>query len=147
MACPAFPEYLPSPSIIHLYRVGGSIPVLFPYLSEFIRTKYRGPYLGVQSTFWMIGRLLCGAFAWIIIPQTGIDFSMGLFRFHSWRLFLIVSAIPSLLGVVLYWFLPESPRYLLEVRVCVCVCVCVCACVCVLCVCVCVCVNSDDIYT
>ncbi len=63
----------------------------------------------------MFGRLLCGAIAWAIIPATSIDFSLGLFRFHSWRLFIAISAVPSLLGVLLYWFLPESPRYLLEV--------------------------------
>ena len=101
----------------HTHRVGGSLPVLFPYISEFIRNKYRGPYLGAQATFWMFGRLLCGAIAWAIIPRTNIDISMGLFHFHSWRLFLAVSALPSLLGVFLYWFLPESPRYLLEVRI------------------------------
>ena len=100
----------------HTHRVGGSLPVLFPYISEFIRNKYRGPYLGAQSLFWMFGRLLCGAIAWAIIPRTNIDFSMGLFRFHSWRLFIAISAIPSILGVFLYFFLPESPRYLLEVR-------------------------------
>lgn len=97
------------------FGVGGSLPVLFPYISEFIRNKYRGSYLGLQSTFWMFGRLLCGAIAWAIIPRTNIDFSLGLFRFHSWRLFIAVSALPSVLGVFLYWFLPESPRYLLEV--------------------------------
>ena len=101
--------------------VSGSLPVIAPYMAEFIRNKYRGPVLGISSTFWMVGRLLCGAFAWIIIP-------MGLvapFNFHSWRLFIAISALPSLLGAAAYFLLPESPRFLLEVCVCVCVCVCV----------------------
>ena len=106
----------PSPPLSPLaLSVGGSLPVLFPYNSEFIRNKYRGPYLGVQSTFWMVGRLLCGAFAWMIIPVANIHTSFGSYQFHSWRLFLAVSALPSILGALLYFILPESPRYLLEV--------------------------------
>lgn len=65
--------------------------------------------MGVQSFFWTFGRLVCGGIAWLILPQT-ID---GL---HSWRVFIAVSALPSLIGVVLYvLLLPESPRFLLEV--------------------------------
>lgn len=92
-----------------------ALPVLFPYNSEFIRNKYHGPYLGVQSTFWMVGRLLCGAFAWMIIPFGNIHSTLGSIQFHSWRLFIAVSALPSILGALLYFILPESPRYLLEV--------------------------------
>ena len=102
--------FLPPPP-----SVGGSLPVLFPYNSEFIRNKYRGPYLGVQSTFWMVGRLLCGAFAWMIIPVGSIHSTLGSIQFHSWRLFIAISALPSILGALLYFILPESPRYLLEV--------------------------------
>lgn len=97
------------------FGVGGSLPVIFPYTSEFIKNQYRGPFLGVQSMFWMVGRLLCGAFAWAIIPQGSINASLGEFRFHSWRLFIAVSAIPSFIGAFLYFLLPESPRFLLEV--------------------------------
>lgn len=99
-----------------LSRVGGSLPVIFPYTSEFIRNKYRGPYLAAQSVFWMFGRLLCGSFAWAIIPRENIDLPFGNYRFHSWRLFIAVSALPSFIGAIMYFLLPESPRYLLEVR-------------------------------
>jgi VNT family MFS transporter (synaptic vesicle glycoprotein 2) len=63
----------------------------------------------------MVGRLLCGAFAWMIIPVGSIHGSLGSIQFHSWRLFIAVSALPSILGALLYFILPESPRYLLEV--------------------------------
>ena len=108
----SLPILAPPPS---LCSVGGSLPVVVPYTSEFIRNKYRGPYLGVLAMFWMIGRLLCGAFAWAIIPQGNIDIPLGNFTFHSWRLFIAVSALPSFIGAIMYLFLPESPRYLLEV--------------------------------
>ena len=92
-----------------VYSVGGSLPVIFPYIAEFTRNKYRGPYLGVQAFFWTFGRLVCGGFAWVILPL-----SFG--NIHSWRVFIAASAVPSLIGALLYFFLPESPRFLLEVR-------------------------------
>ena len=98
--------------------VGGSLPVIFSYGSEFIRNKYRGPYLGIQSIFWMVGTLLCGAFAWIILPYNCVSIQIGSITFHSWRIFIAVSALPAILGALLYLLLPESPRYLLEVRRC-----------------------------
>ena len=83
-------------------------------MSEMVRNKYRGPYLGVLSMHWMLGSLLCGAFAWMIVPAE-INLSLGSLQIHSWRVFIIVSSIPSILGACLYFFLPESPRFLLEV--------------------------------
>ena len=35
---------------------------------------------------------------------------------HSWRLYIAISAVPALIGALLYLLLPESPRFLLEVR-------------------------------
>ena len=99
----------------HTHSVGGSLPVIFSYMSEFIRNKYRGPYLGVQATFWMLGTLLCGAIAWIIIPRQNIQIPMGDITITSWRVFIAVSAAPSLIGALLYSVLPESPRFSLEV--------------------------------
>ena len=100
--------------ILSSYRVGGSLPVIFPYTSEFIRNKYRGPYLGVQAFFWMLGQLICGALAWAIIPIR--QFHMFGRELDSWRVFIAICALPSLIGAVMYFFLPESPRFLLQVK-------------------------------
>ena len=99
----------------HNYSVGGSLPVIMTYSSEFVRTKYRGPYMGTLSSFWMVGALLCGGVAWAILPLDINGASIGSTPFHSWRLFLLVSALPSLIGAIFFVFLPESPRFLLEV--------------------------------
>ena len=101
-----------------MHSVGGSLPVIYTFASEYIRNKYRGPYFSVQAMFWVLGGFICGALAWVIIPQRNISAPMGSITIHSWRVFIAVSAVPSLLGAVLYFFLPESPRYLLEVRSC-----------------------------
>lgn len=38
------------------------------------------------------------------------------FQFHSWRLFVLVAALPAIASLVGLTFMPESPRFLLEVR-------------------------------
>lgn len=86
-----------------------------PYTSEFIHSRYRGQYLSTLSVFWMFGGLLCGGVAWLLLPLEFEDVYFGSIAIHSWRVFLMVSAIPSLLGALLYVILPESPRFLLEV--------------------------------
>lgn len=37
------------------------------------------------------------------------------YQFHSWRVFVIVCALPCVSSVVALTFMPESPRFLLEV--------------------------------
>ena len=95
----------------HGLSVGGSLPIIFPYIAEFTRNKYRGPYLGAQAFFWTFGRLVSGGIAWIILPL-----SIQSTYVHSWRLYIAISAVPALIGALLYLLLPESPRFLLEVR-------------------------------
>lgn len=47
---------------------------------------------------------------------TGWGFSMGTsYHFHSWRVFVIVCALPCAVSMVALRFMPESPRFLLEV--------------------------------
>lgn len=46
----------------------------------------------------------------------GWGFSMGTeFQFHSWRVFVLVAALPAIASLVGLTFMPESPRFLLEV--------------------------------
>ncbi len=90
--------------------MGGSLPIIMAYNSEFIQSKYRGPYLGVLSCFWMFGALLCGGIAWVLLP---LELSVGHVR--SWRMYLFASAFPSIIGALLFIIMPESPRFLLEV--------------------------------
>ena len=50
---------------------------------------------------------------------TGWGFSMGSnYHFHSWRVFVIVCALPCTVSMVALKFMPESPRFLLEVSQC-----------------------------
>ncbi|XP_064422066.1 synaptic vesicle glycoprotein 2B isoform X4 [Latimeria chalumnae] len=46
----------------------------------------------------------------------GWGFSMGTsYQFHSWRVFVIICALPCIASIIALKFMPESPRFLLEV--------------------------------
>ncbi|XP_051776757.1 synaptic vesicle glycoprotein 2C isoform X1 [Erpetoichthys calabaricus] len=96
--------------------VGGSIPVIFSYFSEFQPRKKRGVMISCLATFWMVGNILVAGLAWLVIPRTFIRFQLGNLNFESWRVFVGLCSIPSLSSGLLFGFvMPESPKYLMEV--------------------------------
>ncbi len=52
-------------------RIGGSIPIVFSYYSEFLAQEKRGEHLSWLCMFWMIGGIYASAMAWAIIPHYG----------------------------------------------------------------------------
>ncbi|KAI4568528.1 hypothetical protein MJT46_019642 [Ovis ammon polii x Ovis aries] len=98
------------------FGIGGAIPTVFSYFAEVLAREKRGEHLSWLCMFWMIGGIYASAMAWAIIPHYGWSFSMGsAYQFHSWRVFVIVCALPCASSVVALTFMPESPRFLLEV--------------------------------
>ncbi|XP_077087132.1 synaptic vesicle glycoprotein 2Ca [Siphateles boraxobius] len=96
--------------------IGGAVPIVFSYFSEVLAREKRGEHLSWLCMFWMIGEIYASAMAWAIIPHYGWSFSMGsAYQFHSWRVFVVVCALPCLCAVVALMFMPESPRFYLEV--------------------------------
>lgn len=57
--------------ISDLCRIGGSIPIVFSYYSEFLSQEKRGEHLSWLCMFWMIGGIYASAMAWAIIPHYG----------------------------------------------------------------------------
>nr|XP_005994167.1 PREDICTED: synaptic vesicle glycoprotein 2C-like [Latimeria chalumnae] len=95
--------------------VGGSVPVIFSYFSEFQPRSKRGAMISGLATFWMAGNILAAGLAWLIIPNTSLYFQLGKFQFQSWRLFVVLCSIPSCSSAFVFAFLlPESPRFLME---------------------------------
>ncbi|XP_035859494.1 synaptic vesicle glycoprotein 2B [Sander lucioperca] len=95
--------------------VGGSIPVIFSYFSEFMPRQRRGAMISALATFWMAGNILAAGLAWLVIPRTWAHFSLGSLDFQSWRLFVVLCSVPSLTSAVLFRLLmPESPKFLME---------------------------------
>lgn len=95
--------------------IGGSIPIVFSYFSEFLAQEKRGEHLSWLCMFWMIGGVYAAAMAWAIIPHYGWSFQMGsAYQFHSWRVFVLVCAFPSVFAIGALTTQPESPRFYLE---------------------------------
>ncbi|KAG8440680.1 hypothetical protein GDO86_006433 [Hymenochirus boettgeri] len=95
--------------------IGGSLPIVFAYFSEFLAREKRGEHLSWLCMFWMIGAIYAAAMAWSIIPHYGWGFSMGThYHFHSWRVFVVICVLPCIASIIALKFMPESPRFLLE---------------------------------
>jgi VNT family MFS transporter (synaptic vesicle glycoprotein 2) len=92
--------------------LGGSGPVIWPYFAEFQPRSKRGSMLSFMAAFWTLGNLFVAGLAWLIIPAE-IGFETKYFVYNSWRIFLIVMALPSFVVAILLFFLPESPKFLL----------------------------------
>ncbi|XP_018594965.1 synaptic vesicle glycoprotein 2B-like [Scleropages formosus] len=97
------------------FGIGGSVPVVYSYFAEFLSMDKRGEHLSWLCMFWMMGGIYASFTAWGIIPHYGWGFSMGSeFQFHSWRVFVLVCALPAIASLIGLMFMPESPRFLLE---------------------------------
>ncbi|XP_072138411.1 synaptic vesicle glycoprotein 2C isoform X1 [Mobula birostris] len=95
--------------------VGGSIPVIFSYFSEFQPQHRRGCMVSALATFWMAGNILAAGLAWLVIPRSFLSFQLGSLHIQSWRIFVVLCSIPSLSSALLYALgMPESPKYLME---------------------------------
>ncbi|CAG5922534.1 unnamed protein product [Menidia menidia] len=98
------------------FGIGGAVPIVFSFFAEVLCREKRGEHLSWLCMFWMIGEIYASAMAWAIIPHYGWSFSMGsAYQFHSWRVFVVVCALPCVCAVVALTFMPESPRFYLEV--------------------------------
>ncbi|XP_019881693.1 synaptic vesicle glycoprotein 2B [Aethina tumida] len=92
--------------------LGGSGPVIWSYFAEFQPKSKRGSMLSFMAAFWTLGNLFVAGLAWLIIPQD-IGVVTSTFVYNSWRIFLLICAIPSFIVAALLCFLPESPKFLL----------------------------------
>lgn len=93
--------------------LGGAGPVIWSYFAEFQPKHKRGSMLSFMAAFWTLGNLLVASLAWLIIP-TDIGFESEAFVYNSWRIFLVICALPSFIVAILLMYLPESPKFLLS---------------------------------
>ncbi|XP_024368939.1 organic cation/carnitine transporter 7 [Physcomitrium patens] len=82
------------------FGLGGS-SVVFSLCMEFLPASSRGFWLVFMEILWTVGSVSSALLAWLILPH------------HSWRILVAVSALPFLVLLVFYSWVPESPRYLM----------------------------------
>jgi putative MFS transporter len=83
--------------------MGGTLPVDYSIMAEYLPTKDRGRYLVYLESFWALGTIAAALLAWLFIP----NFTGG------WRYVVGASAVLGLLGWWIRRSIPESPRFLL----------------------------------
>ena len=82
--------------------IGGST-VPFDLVAEFLPPNVRGSNLILLELFWTAGSMMVIGAAWLLLGSNG------------WRALIYVTAVPmTLVLVVAFWLLPESPRWLLS---------------------------------
>lgn len=82
--------------------VGGTLPVDYTMMAEFLPSARRGRWLVMLESFWAIGTI-CLAVLALLALSWGND---------AWRVIFFVTGLPALVGVVLRFYVPESPMYL-----------------------------------
>jgi putative MFS transporter len=82
--------------------VGGTLPVDYTMMAEFLPSEKRGRWLVLLESFWAVGTILLAVLA-LVALRWGDD---------AWRAIFFVTGIPALVGVVLRLSIPESPMYL-----------------------------------
>ena len=103
-----------APSLWFLYglrfltgiAVGGTLPVDYAMMAEFLPAKNRGRWLVILEGFWAVGTVAIALAAWL----TSLYVPPG----DAWRYILAFTALPALIGIWLRLWVPESPLFLLR---------------------------------
>ncbi|WP_320195247.1 MFS transporter [Agrobacterium rosae] len=82
--------------------VGGTLPVDYAMMAEFLPSDRRGRWLVLLEGCWAIGTVALALLALVAGTHGG----------EAWRTIFFVTGIPALVGILLRFYVPESPFYL-----------------------------------
>ncbi|MBN9321083.1 MAG: MFS transporter [Delftia acidovorans] len=82
--------------------VGGTLPVDYTMMAEFLPSDRRGRWLVLLESFWAVGTIFLAILA-LVAVSWGDD---------AWRVIFFVTGLPALIGVVLRFYIPGSPMFL-----------------------------------
>lgn len=85
--------------------VGGTLPVDYAMMAEFLPPARRGRWLVALEGFWAVGTIVVALAAWAANAWAGEQ---------AWRWLFALTALPAVVGFWLRLWLPESPHYLLR---------------------------------
>eukprot|EP00977_Amphora_coffeiformis_P012495 scaffold3079_cov174-Amphora_coffeaeformis.AAC.6 len=120
---PTFATLLGGRFAVGVFSVGG-MAVPFVTLSEFLPSSHRGNNLLLIEFFWTAGSVVVVALAYFTLGQGDDDDADDddddknlVVYWGSWRLFVILAAVPSVFATLwAVWFVPESPRWLMTTK-------------------------------
>lgn len=88
---------------------------LFSYLCELTALSSRARILGLLGACGIAGGILAGGVAILTVPLTGQMVMLeNKEHFSAWHRYLLLITFPTLGAILGLFWLPESPRYLLE---------------------------------
>lgn len=87
------------------FAIGGTLPVDYAMMAEFVPARWRGRFLVYLESFWAVGTVAVAGLAWWL--STLFDPAEG------WRWLLALAALPGLVGLLARLGVPDSPRSLL----------------------------------
>tara|TARA_E500000331_G_scaffold344069_1_gene379822 strand:- start:97470 stop:98831 length:1362 start_codon:yes stop_codon:yes gene_type:complete len=82
--------------------LGGYMPVAATYINELSPAHGRGRFFLLYEMIFPVGLMVSGQIGAIVVPMFG------------WQWMFLIGVLPGLIVACLIWFLPESPRWLLE---------------------------------
>lgn len=83
--------------------IGPILASTAPLATEISPMEQRGFIVSVANSFWTVG---------LIFNATGAFFVFEVYQ-ASWRIYMIITTLPSIIGGILIWIsVPESPRFL-----------------------------------
>ncbi|XP_060525056.1 synaptic vesicle glycoprotein 2C-like [Cylas formicarius] len=96
------------------FGIIGATSIVFPYLGEFLSNGDRDRYLGRLEVFWNFGIIILPGVAWCLLSKNMVDLYAPSVTLSPWRIFVLVCSLPSLISYVLIYYLPETPKYLMD---------------------------------
>lgn len=82
--------------------VGGTLPVVYTMMAEFLPSDRRGRWLVFMESFWAVGTVVLGVLSLFAVQWDR----------QAWRVIFSCTSLPLLIGVAFKFFLTESPVYL-----------------------------------
>ncbi|KAL2739332.1 synaptic vesicle glycoprotein 2B-like [Vespula maculifrons] len=95
--------------------ISGPYAGTMSYIAEFYGAKVRSRITLIIGFTVTTGCVVNSGLAWLVVPQDwSIELWDGYFKYNSWRIFLSLCGVPTLFGVFLLSFFPESPKFLMS---------------------------------
>ncbi|XP_046734342.1 synaptic vesicle glycoprotein 2C-like [Diprion similis] len=95
------------------FVIGAPGSLVFSYLGEFHAEKQRAKSICYVGFFFTLAWLVLPGLAWVIIPMT-FELRIHGLQFNSWRLFVALVGIPTVVSGILLTRFPESPKFLVS---------------------------------